>query len=200
MTEAIAYDRVGKIYDALTFSVEWFVSKHRKDILLISKSLILEVGFGTGNSIKDYPPNSRVVAVEVSRGMLQRATFKLKDSGKSFELLLADISYLPFRDEAFETLFSSLVMCTATDPIGKLIEMRRVIKKGCRLLMIEHVKSKNRLLGYWMEKANPLLAPLDNLNRETGENLKKAGWKIEQDKNLAYDIFKAIVAKNSQQN
>jgi hypothetical protein len=66
--------------------------------------------------------------------------------------------------------------------------------------MIEHVKSKNKVLGYWMDKANPLVAPLDNINRETVESLKKAGWRIEQDKNLAYDIFKAIVAKNSQQN
>jgi ubiquinone/menaquinone biosynthesis C-methylase UbiE len=200
MTAPFAYDRVGKIYDTLTFPAEWFVSKHRKEILLFSKGLILEVGFGTGNSIKNYPPNSQVVAIEVSRGMLKRATFKLKENKRDFELILADISYLPFRDDSFDTLFSSLVMCTASDPISKLQEMRRISKNEGKLLMIEHVKSKNKVLGYWMDKANPLVAPLDNINRETVESLKKAGWRIEQDKNLAYDIFKAIVAKNSQQN
>ena len=200
MTEAVAHDRVGKIYDALTLPAEWFVSKHRKEILLFSKGLILEVGFGTGNSIKDYPLNSQVVAIEVSREMLARATFKLKDNKKDFELILADIGYMPFRDEAFDTLFSSLVMCAASDPISKLQEMRRVTKNEGKLLMIEHVKSQSKVLGYWMDKANPLVVPLDNINRETVESLKKAGWRIEQDKNLAYDIFKAIVAKNSQQN
>lgn len=196
MTEAIAYERVGKIYDALTFSVEWFVSKHRKEILLFSKGLILEVGFGTGNSVKGYPPNSQVVAVEVSRGMLERAAFKLKDNKRDFELISADIGYLPFRDEAFDTLFSSLVMCAASDPISKLQEMRRVTKNEGKLLMIEHVKSKNRVLGYWMDKANPLVVPLDNINRDTVENLKKAGWSINQEKNLAYDILKAIIAES----
>jgi ubiquinone/menaquinone biosynthesis C-methylase UbiE len=196
MTETIAYDRVGKIYDVLTFSVEWFVSKHRKEILLFSKGLILEVGFGTGNSIKDYPPNSQVVAIEVSRGMLKRAAFKLKDNKRDFELILADIGYLPFRDEAFDTLFSSLVMCAASDPISKLQEMRRVTKNESKLLMIEHVKSKNRVLGYWMDKANPLVVSLDNINRDTVENLKKAGWSINREKNLAYDILKAIIAES----
>lgn len=196
MTEAIAYERVGKIYDALTFSVEWFVSKHRKEILLFSKGLILEVGFGTGNSVKGYPPNSQVVAGEVSRGMLERAAFKLKDNKRDFELILADIGYLPFRDEAFDTLFSSLVMCAASDPISKLQEMRRVTKNEGKLLMIEHVKSKNRVLGYWMDKANPLVVPLDNINRDTVENLKKAGWSINREKNLAYDILKAIIAES----
>jgi ubiquinone/menaquinone biosynthesis C-methylase UbiE len=91
-------------------------------------------------------------------------------------------------------------MCAASDPIRKLQEMRRVTKNEGKLLMIEHVKSQSKVLGYWMDKANPLVATLDNINRETVESLKKAGWRIEQDKNLAYDIFKAIVAKNSQQN
>jgi len=195
MNEAFAYDRIGKIYDALASPLEWFVSKRRKELLLLSKGLILEVGFGTGNSITGYPPDSQMVAVEVSRGMLERAAFKLKDNKRGFDLILADMGYLPFRDEAFDTLFSSLVMCTASGPIVKLQEMRRLTKNEGKLLMIEHVKSKKRVLGYWMDKANPLVVPLDNINRDTVENVEKASWTVKQDRNLAGDIFKAIVAE-----
>lgn len=156
---------------------------------------ILEVGVGTGNSFKDYPPHHRIVAVDISGEMLWRAANKLKDYDGDAELLLADIGYLPFKNEAFDTMFASLVLCSVADLVRRLKEMKRVAKEDCKLLMIEHVKSKNKFLGYWMERLNPLVVPLDNINRDTVRNLKRAGWKVRQERNLAYDVFKAIIAK-----
>ncbi len=191
----INYDRVAKFYDGMFFVVEWFISKHRKEILKLIEGQILEVGVGTGNSFKDYPSYSRVVANDVSREMLRKAANKLKGYEGDLELLLADIEYLPFKDEAFDAMFTSMVLCSVANPIRSLEDMKRVVKKDGRLLMIEHVKSKNRFLGYWMEKLNPLLSPLDNINRDTVENLKKAGWTVKQDRNVAGDIFKAVIAQ-----
>ena len=92
-------------------------------------------------------------------------------------------------------MFTSLVLCSVANPVRSLKDMKRVAKKNCKLLMVEHVKSKNKFMGYRMERLNPFLAPLDNINRNTVENLKKAGWTLKQERNLAYDIFKAIVAE-----
>ena len=72
--------------------------------------------------------------------------------------------------------------------------MRRVLKKDGRLLMIEHVKSENRLVGYMMDKFNPIVARFDNINRETVHYLQLTGFKVKQEKNLAFDIVKSIVA------
>ena len=127
--------------------------------------------------------------------MLQRASNKLKRHEEDSELLLADVEYLPFKDEAFDTMFTSLVLCSVANPVRSLKDMKRVAKKNGKLLMVEHVKSKNRFIGNLMERLNPLLAPLDNINRDTVENLKEAGWSVKQERNLAYDIFKAIVAE-----
>jgi len=62
--------------------------------------------------------------------------------------------------------------------------------------MLEHVKSKGNTLGYLMEKLNPLIAKygVDNLNRDTVENLRKAVFNVRRERNLAYDVVKAIVA------
>jgi len=192
----VRFDRVARFYDAFNFFMERFASKHRKEILRQAKGNILEVGAGTGNSFKDYPPNERIVAVDISQQMLRRAEGKLRSYNGKIELRREDVQNLSFRDETFDTVFTSWVFCSVTDPVKGLTEVRRVLKKEGQLLMLEHVKSKNKVLGYLMDKINPLVARLgvDNINRETVENLRKAGFKVEQEKNIAYDIVKAIVA------
>lgn len=189
-------DRIAGFYDALNALGEWFFSKQRKEILRLVRGQILEVGVGTGNSFKDYPPSEHIVAIDISREMLRRASEKVRDYDGSIELRREDVHQLPFESETFDTVFTSLVFCTVTDPIRGLLEIRRVLKRGGRLLMLEHVRSKNPALGYIMDRINPSVAKygIDNINRDTVENLRKAGFKMVQDKNLAYDIVKALVA------
>jgi ubiquinone/menaquinone biosynthesis C-methylase UbiE len=119
-----------------------------------------------------------------------------KNYSGRIKLRREDVQNLPFEDEAFDTIFSSLVFCSVDDPIKGLAELRRVLKKGGQLVMLEHVRSKGKSLGSLMDKLNPLIAKygVDNINRDTVENLRKVGFRIEQERNLAHDIVKAIVA------
>lgn len=190
----IDYNQVAKFYDGMFFVVERFVSNQRKDILRQVEGVILEVGVGTGSSFKDYPPGKQIIAIDASKGMLRLAEKKIKAYNDQIELHIADAQYLPFRDETFDTIFTSLVLCSVHNPVRGLREMRRVLKKDGCLLMIEHVKSENKIVGYIMEKINPLVARFDNINRETVNNLKLAGFTVKQEQNLAYDIVKSIVA------
>jgi len=190
------YDRVARFYDCTNILMESFFSKHRKQLLCRARGHVLEVGVGTGNSFKDYPPGKQLTAVDISHEMFRRAKDKVKNFNGNVELRRENVERLPFRDEAFATIFTSCVFCSVNDPIKGLKELRRVLKKDGELLMLEHVRSKGRVLGYLMDKLNPLVTRygVDNINRDTEENLRKAGFKIEQERNLAYDIVKAIVA------
>lgn len=189
-------DRIAKFYDALNNMGEWFFSKQRKEMLRHVRGNILEVGVGTGNSFKDYPSGKHIVAIDISREMLRRASEKTRDYDGRIELRREDVHQLPFKSESFDTVFTSLVFCTVADPNRGLLEIRRVLKKDGRLYMLEHVRSKNGIIGNVMDRINPTVAKygIDNINRDTIENLRKAGFRIVQDKNLAYDIVKAIVA------
>jgi len=106
------------------------------------------------------------------------------------------VQHLSFTSETFDTVFASWVFCSVADPAKSLAEVRRVLKKHGRLLLLEHVRSRGRVLGYLMDRLNPLVAKfgVDNINRDTVENLRKAGFKIQQERNLAYDVVKAIIA------
>ena len=188
------YNRIAHVYDSLTSVFEPFISKHRKELLCHSKGIVLEVGLGTGNSFKDYPEGSHVIAIDASRGMLQQAKQKNNQQNADAEILVENVQNLSFEDERFDTIFSSLVFCAVADPVKGLREMRRVIKKNGALLMLEHVRSQNSFLGYAMDKLNPVVSRFDNINRDTVANLRKAGWKVIVERNLVGDILKAVTA------
>jgi len=172
----VRYDRVARFYDVLNLFVEGFASTQRREILRQAKGSTLEVGVGTGNSFRDYPPGHRIVAVDISREMLRRAESKLAHYNGRIELRREDAQDLSFPDETFDTVFTSWVFCSVTDPVRGLAEVHRVLRKDGQLLMLEHVKSKNRVLGHLMDKINLLVARfgVDNINRDTAQPSK--GW------------------------
>ena len=189
------YDRIARFYDSAAFAVDRFSSNHRKHLLRKAKGRILEAGIGTGSSLKDYPPNVQITAIDISQEMLRRAQRKLRDLNVEVQLLHQDVQYLSFKEETFDVVFASWVFCAVTNPIKGLKEILRVLKRGGSLLMLEHVKSKNKELGTLMERLNPLAVRIaDNMNRDTVENIRKAGFIIKEESNIAYDIAKVIVA------
>jgi ubiquinone/menaquinone biosynthesis C-methylase UbiE len=190
----ISYDRISRFYDGFFFGVDWFVSKQRKEVLRQAKGVILEVGVGSGSSFKDYPLGKQIIAVDASREMLRLADKKNMVYGGNIELYQADAQNLPFKDETFDTIFTSMVFCTVRNPIRGLRELHRVLKKGGQLLMIEHVKSGNKVVGYMMDKINPLIKRFDNINRETENNLELAGFNVRLEKDLFFDVVKYLVA------
>ena len=191
-----SFDRVARFYDSFYFIVERFTSRRRRELLRRARGEILEIGVGTGSSFNDYPPHQLIVGVDTSQEMLRRAEQKRSNYKGKIELRKEDVRNLSFKDEAFDTVFSSWVFCSVTDPAKGLTEVRRVLKKGGQLIMLEHVRSKNKMVGYLMDRLNPLVSRLGvgNMNRDTVQYLRQAGFKVEQEINIAYDVVKAIVA------
>jgi len=191
-----SFDAVARFYDSFYFIVEGFTSRHRRELLRRAKGKILEIGVGTGSSFNAYPPRQQIVGVDTSQEMLRRAEQKRNNYDGQIELRKEDVQNLSFKDEAFDTVFSSWVFCSVTDPAKGLSEVRRVLKKGGQLLMLEHVRSSNKMLGRVMEKLNPLVSRLGvgNIDRDTVQYLRRAGFKIEEERNITYDVVKAIVA------
>lgn len=89
------------------------------------------------------------------------------------------------------------LFCSVPDPIKGLREIRRVCKKDGKIIMLEHVRSKNKILGPVMDLLNPLVVRIvgANINRDTVKNLKSAGLKVEVEKDLMMDIVKHIKCK-----
>lgn len=110
------------------------------------------------------------------------------------ELVEADIQSLPYPDNTFDSIVSTCVFCSVPDPIIGLKELKRVCKPTGRILMLEHMRSENNLIGFVMDILNPLTLRLwgANINRETLKTIDQSGLKIESNIPLMGSIIKQV--------
>lgn len=192
------YNRYAYFYDILEAPVEFLVfGKWRKSILEHLKGRILEVGIGTGKNLKYYPDGCEIIGIDFSEKMLEKAKPKANDKDM-VSLIRMDGQKLGFNSNIFDYVITTFVLCSIPDPIVALEEMKRVCKINGKIIMLEHVKSKNQLIAIIEEIHNPITLFLFgfNVNRDTIENVKNAGLNIIEEKNLALkDVFKLIKAK-----
>lgn len=165
----------------------------------IEGTKMLEVGVGTGKNLPYYPADKKVTGIDFSEKMLSKA--KNKSEGKGhITLLEMDAENMTFDDNTFDTVMTSCVFCSVPDPVQGLKEIRRVCKENGKIMMLEHMRSSKPVIGKIMDVVNfiPLHIWGANINRQTLENLEKAGFKKETItyKNVWSDIVKIIEITN----
>ena len=109
-----------------------------------------------------------------------------------------DAENLKFKDNSFDYVVTTCVFCSVPDPIKGLEEIRRVLKPTGKLIMIEHVLSKNPVISLIEQVNNPItnLFMGVNINRDTEQNIIHAGMRITDNRNLALiDVFKLFIAR-----
>lgn len=193
------YDRAAKYYDAIENMMEkkWFSQWRKLLFSHVKGPKVLEVGVGTGKNMPYYSQDWEIVAIDFSPKMLEKAKERAAKLNLQVDLRLMDVQHLEFSDNSFDTVVTACVFCSVPDPILGLKEIRRVLKSDGLLVMLEHVRSKKEPIGTIMDILNPLVVGIygANINRNTVENVKKAGFEIVEEKNLLSDIVKLIIAK-----
>lgn len=197
LTEIIKqrYNRTSKFYDMMDRMIKESV---RKKAIEMAKGKVLEVGVGTGKNLSYYPSDCQVIGIDFSPGMLNKAREKVKLLGlKNVELIEMDAQNLAFPDNTFDTVVATCVFCSVPDPIKGLKEVKRVCKPDGQIILYEHVRSDNSILGFLMDLLNPVAVTMvgANINRRTVENVKEAGITIRDIENVGGKIFKFIVAQ-----
>lgn len=194
------YQRLSPIYDAMEGLAERRYRPWRTKLWSQVPGLrVLEVGIGTGKNMPFYPAGISIIGIDLTPGMLQRAKKRASDLRleSRVELNLDDVQQLDFPDGKFDSVVATFVFCSVPDPVLGLRELKRVVKPGGCVLLLEHMRSPNPFLGAVMDVLNPLVVRMmgANINRQTVENVRKAGLEIEQVEDLgAGGIFKLIVA------
>jgi ubiquinone/menaquinone biosynthesis C-methylase UbiE len=193
------YTRIAFIYDLMEAPLEFLrlASWRKKLHSSIIGSRALEIGVGTGKNLPYYPPGVKISAIDFSHRMLSRARKKALQNNLKVEFLEMDAQQLAFPDDYFDTVFATFVFCSVPDPVLGLKELRRICKPNGRLILLEHMRPTNPVLGYLFDLLNPLVVRImgANINRMTVDHIRSAGWQIKVDQKLSSDIVRWIEAK-----
>ena len=157
------------LYDSLVHELEnlYFRGIRRKLLGGTSGKTCVEIGAGSGLGLESWPSDvARLVLVEPMKEMqehlLERLHSGKKNGTVSFTVepeivscKLEGKNSLPFADNTFDVLFTSLVFCGIEDQDIACAEVKRVLKPHGEIIFMEHVSAKE---GTWVR----LLASLTN--------------------------------------
>ena len=170
---AAVYDR------GLAVSEDAGLRDRRAALLAEARGRTLEIGAGTGLNLAHYGAAvTELTVTEPEAPMARRLRVRAASAPVVARVVEAPAEHLPFPDDAFDTVVSTLVLCTVTDPLAALSEIRRVLAPGGRLLFLEHVRSQDPGAARRQDRLDPLWRRVGHgcrCNRDTAALMTEAG-------------------------
>jgi phosphatidylethanolamine/phosphatidyl-N-methylethanolamine N-methyltransferase len=153
-----AYAILSPVYDFLFDKIFYPGRVAAIDLLEIQPgNRVLEVGVGTGLNLPLYSRDCNVTGIDISKEMLRKAEERVLTLGMvNTKLMVMDGSKLAFPDDSFDRVIATYVISAVPDPVKTLLEMRRVCKPSGHLVILNHFKSENPVIGMFER----LLAPV----------------------------------------
>lgn len=191
------YDRLASRYERAIAPLERLILRRlraRTLSALPDDARLLEIGAGTGLNFPFYPRGASGVASELSTEMLRIARDKKRPA--EIALVRHGVERLPYADAAFDAAFATLVFCSVVSPAEGFAELRRVVRRGGTIALLEHVRPPG-LLAYAFDALSLLTVPLfdDHFNRRTADDARRAGLELVRIERHALGIIQLIVCR-----
>jgi ubiquinone/menaquinone biosynthesis C-methylase UbiE len=153
----------------------------RAGLLARAAGRVLEIGGGTGANLAHYGPAVESLTItEPEIPMLKRLERRVRAEAPQTMVLRAPAEDLPFEDDTFDVVVSTLVLCGVDDQPRALREIRRVLRPEGSLLFFEHVRSEDPKAAKKQDRMNWVnqLVVCCNCNRPTLETIRGAGFAV----------------------
>ena len=172
---ALLYDPIMWIAERRAFG------RFRCELLGNLHGEVLEIGAGTGRNFEYYPREANVLALEPDPAMYARAKTHVPASKAAIRLELGgDERMHSLPPQSFDAIVFTLVLCMIDEPQKTLAHVRRLLRPGGKLVLLEHVRSHGNL-GRFQDGIQPVWGRISGgcpLNRETCKLVSGAGFDI----------------------
>ena len=189
--EAPRYDRQISFFERVLFGGgrEWVCAR--------AEGKVLELAAGTLRNLPYYPPGVELTAIELSPEMAAIGRKRAEELGRSVDLRVGDVQNLDLPNESFDTVTCTLGFCTIPDNAAAAREAFRVLRRGGRLLMLEHVRSPVRAVRAVERLLDPLFVRFegDHLLREPLDYLPGVGFQVDEVLRSKWGIVERVVAR-----
>src|SRR5215469_13517759 len=159
------------------------LGSYRRDLLADASGRLLEIGGGTGANLRWYGGTVKSLMItEPEVSMLKRLQRKMREQSRDAKALRAAAEDLPFTDNSFDTVVSTLVLCSVDDQPRAVRELRRVLRPGGKLVFLEHLRSDDPKTGRLQDRMNGLnrFMVCCDCNRATLRTIEGAGFTVKR--------------------
>lgn len=185
------YDRAIGVAERLLFAGgrEWACSRAAGDVL--------EIAVGTGRNLVHYSRHARITGIELSPKMLEIARRRAAEANIKADLRVGDAQSLDFPDGRFDSVVCTLALCTIPNDRKAVAEAFRVLRRGGRFFLLEHVRSPDLFVRATQRVLEPITLRFeaDHLLREPLEHLGPAGFEVEEIHRSKLGIVERISAR-----
>jgi phosphatidylethanolamine/phosphatidyl-N-methylethanolamine N-methyltransferase len=153
-----AYELYAPVYD---FVFDWIFAPGRaaaiRHLELGHTGTVLEVGIGTGLNLPLYSPDVRLTGIDLSSEMLDKAVERVQTlTMPNVTLKVMDATSMDFGDNEFDKALATYTISAVPDPVAVLREMRRVVKPGGTIVILNHFRSDRKVAA----RIEDLVAPV----------------------------------------
>jgi ubiquinone/menaquinone biosynthesis C-methylase UbiE len=185
------YDRKMRFVERLLFpdDRQWACSLAEGDTL--------EIAIGTGRNLAFYPSGVRLTGIDLSPAMLEIARQRSRALGRAVDLQIGDAQSLAFPEGRFHTVVCTLSLCCVADDRKAVAQMKRVLRPGGQLILLDHVRSNVRPVHAIQRLIEPIWIRFhsDSLLRRPFEHVEAEGFDIERQQRLKWGIVERVVAR-----
>jgi phosphatidylethanolamine/phosphatidyl-N-methylethanolamine N-methyltransferase len=157
-----AYRRWAGVYDMVFGGVSAHGRRRAvEEVNRLPGTRVLEVGVGTGLALPRYRPEKRVVGIDLSREMLEKAAGRVRQENLSHVTGLVEMNaeHMAFADGSFDIAVAMFTASVVPNAKTLFAEMSRVVRPGGQLLFVNHFAAEAGL-RWWVERS---MAPLSRL-------------------------------------
>jgi ubiquinone/menaquinone biosynthesis C-methylase UbiE len=145
---------------------------------------VLDVGVGSGLNLPFYGRQVReVFGLDPSPRLLERARRNMRRADVPVRLLEGSAERIPLADRSMDTVVMTWTGCSIPEVRTALMEMRRVLKVGGRLLFVEHGRAPEPGVARWQDRIDPFWRRFSggcHLNRKIDDLLSHAGFRVDR--------------------
>jgi len=192
---------MARIYDQQARVVERFVfGEAREWATAHAVGDVLEIAVGTGLNLPHYPPDIKLVGIDLSEPMLAVAHKRAADLElvDRVQLRQGDVQQLELPDACMDTVISTCALCTIPDPAAAAREAFRVLRPAGRMVLVEHGPSTKRwmLAGQRAWERIMFRFDADHLTRDPVPYLTEAGFHLDEvHRSKAGIVFRVLATK-----
>lgn len=172
----------------------------RQQLLSHATGKVLELAVGAGANFPFYPSGVKVTATDFSEVMLEKAKRAALQHRIDSDFICSDIEKMDFTDQSFDTIVSTLSLCSYDNPLMVLYKINRWCKPNGSILLMEHGISSNFAVSTAQKAFNPLLYRMYGCHytRDILGLIRESGIEIHKVENYWLNMVHLVWAKPRQ--